>query len=115
MKKTIDTLQKTGFIIEAKTSQLNSNIVLAPKPHQEHITDIDEFIWRFCISYVALNLVTFITSYPILRYDDAFMNEFGTAKYFISIYAYSGYHQIAISVCSIDKTAFSGPGGRKYK
>ena len=115
MQKTIDALRKTGFIIEDKISPWNSNIVLAPKPHQEHITEIDDFIWRFCISYVALNLVTLIISYPIPRCDDAVMNEFGTAKYFILIDAYSGYHQIAMATCSIDKTAFSGPGGRKYK
>ena len=115
MQQTIDALQKTGFIIEDKNSPWNSNIVLAPKPHQENITDIDEFIWRFCISYVALNLVTLIISYPIPRCDDAVMNEFGTAKFFILIDAYSGYHQIAMATCSIDKTAFSGPGGRKYK
>ena len=115
MQQTIDALQKIGFIMEDKTSTWNSNIVLAPKPHQEHITDIDEFIWRFCISYVALNLVTLIISYPIPRCDDAVMNEFGTAKFFILIDAYSGYHQTAMAICSIDKTAFSGPGGRKYK
>ena len=79
MQKTIDALQQTGFIIEDKISPWNSNIVLAPKPHQEHITDIDEFTCRFCISYVALNLVTLIISYPIPQYDDAVMNEFGTA------------------------------------
>ena len=47
MHNTIDALQKTGFIIEDKISPWNSNIVLAPKPHQEHTTDIDKFIWRF--------------------------------------------------------------------
>ena len=115
MQKTIDNLLKTGFIIDDYDSPWNSNIVLAPKPHQEDCTEIDDFVWRFCISYVQLNLVTKIISYPIPRCDDAVMNEFGSAKYFILIDAYSGYHQIKMALCSIDKTAFSGPQGRKYK
>ena len=115
MQKIIDNLLKTGFIIGDYDSPWNSNIVLAPKPHQEDCTEIDDFIWRFCISYVQLNLVTKIISYPIPRCDDAVMNEFGRANFFILIDAYSGYHQIKMSACSIDKTAFSGPHGRKYK
>ena len=35
-----------------------SMIVLAPKPHQEHIDNIDDFIWRLCVSYRGLNSVT---------------------------------------------------------
>ena len=114
MQKTMDTLLKTGFIVDDYFSPWNSNIVLVPKPHQEDCIDIDEFIWRFCISYVQLNLVTKIISDPIPRCDDAAMNEFGTAKYFILIDAYSGYHQIKMAAASMDKTAFSGPQGRKY-
>ena len=58
--------------------------------------------------------MTKIISYPIPRCDDAVMNEFGRAKCLL-IDAYSGYHQIKMSACSIDKTAFSGPHCRKYK
>ena len=115
MQKTIDVLLKSRLIIEDSESSWNSNIVLAPKPHQEHITEIDDYIWRFCISYVALNLVTRVINYPIPRCDDAVMNEFGRARFFILLDAYSGYHQIKMASCSVDKTAFSGPHGRKYK
>ena len=115
MQKTIDVLLKSGLIIEDSESSWNSNIVLAPKPHQEHVAEINDYIWRFCDSYVALNLVTRVINYPIPRCDDAVMNEFGKARFFILLVAYSGYHQIRMASCSVDKTAFSGPHGRKYK
>ena len=35
-----------------------SSIVLAAKPHQEQVTDINEFVWRMCVSYRRLNEVT---------------------------------------------------------
>lgn len=115
MQKTIDNLLSNGLIIQDSDSSWNSNIVLAPKPHQEDITDIDEYIWRFCISYVALNLVTKVIHYTIPRCDDAAMYGFGRAKFFIMMDAFSGYHQIRMALDSIDKTAFSGPHGKKYK
>ena len=83
MQKTIDVLLKSGLIIEDSESSWNSNIVLAPKPHQEYVTEIDDYMWRFCISYVSLNLVTRVINYPIPRCDDAVMNEFGKARFFI--------------------------------
>ena len=53
MQKTIDGLLAQDMIIEDTDSSWNSNIVLAPKPHQGHVTEIDNFIWRFCISYIG--------------------------------------------------------------
>jgi len=35
-----------------------SSIVLAAKPHQEHVIDIKDFVWRMCVSYRKLNSVT---------------------------------------------------------
>jgi len=35
-----------------------SSIVLAAKPHQEHVLDIEDFIWTMCVSYWKLNSVT---------------------------------------------------------
>ena len=115
MQKTIDNLLGNGLIIQDSNSSWNSNIALAPKPHQEDITNIDEYIRRFCISYVALNLVTKVIHYTIRRCDNAAMYGFGRAQFFIMMDAFSGYHQIKMSPCSIDETAFSGPHGRKYK
>eukprot|EP00977_Amphora_coffeiformis_P020518 scaffold8331_cov115-Amphora_coffeaeformis.AAC.1 len=51
-----------------------SQIVLAPKPHQEHVTNIDDFIWRLCVSYRKLNSVTLPYAFLIPRCDEAIEN-----------------------------------------
>ena len=91
--------------------------VLAPKPHQEDITDrmIDEFLWRFCVSYIQLNSITKVIPYPIPRCDDAIQMRIGKAAFKILMDAFSGYHQIEMAAASSSKTAFAGPGGRKYR
>lgn len=42
------------------------------------------------------------------------MYGFGTANFFILFDAYSAYHQIRLSQCSIEKTALYAPHERKY-
>ena len=93
-----------------------SLIVLAPKPHQEHIDDIHDFIWRMCVSYRKLNTVTLPFEYPIPRCDDA-LDDFGDGfgrLWFISIDARQGYHQIVVKKADRPKTAFFGPDHKKY-
>jgi hypothetical protein len=114
MQESIDNLLKLKFIKPDLTSPWGFRITLAPKPHQEDITNIDEFIWRFCINYIYLNRITRPASYPIPRCDDAVMYGFGTATFFILMDAHSGYHQVALSPESMLKTAFFAPHGRKY-
>ena len=46
-----------------------SMVVLAQKPHQEHVTDIMKFVWRMCVSYRKLNAVTKPFQFPIPRCD----------------------------------------------
>ena len=36
-----------------------SSIVLVAKPYQEHIQNIDDFIWRICVSYRKLKPLDF--------------------------------------------------------
>ena len=117
MQSAIDSLLEKSQIAPDTESEWLSKPVLAPKPHQEDITGdkIDDFVWRFCISYIALNQVTKIISYPIPRCDDAVMMGIGNAKYRISMDAFSGYHQIMMEHASSLKTAFAGPNGRKYR
>ncbi len=74
--------------------------LLAPKPHQEHMCDIDKFIWRFCINYILLNSVTKIIAYPIPRCDLAINEEFGLAIFFWLWDAPMGYHQLAVALAS---------------
>jgi hypothetical protein len=117
MQKAIDALLQKEQICADSTSEWLSKPVLAPKPHQDNVLgkDVDNFVWRFCISYIALNQVTKVISYPIPRCDDAVMIGIGRAKYRISMDAFSGYHQIAMEYASSLKTAFAGPNGRKYR
>ena len=46
-------------------------IVLAAKPHQEHVDDLKKCVWRMCVSYRGLNHVTKPFEYPIPHCDDA--------------------------------------------
>ena len=86
-----------------------SMIVLAPKPHQEHVTDINDFVWRMCVSYRKLNAVTRPVKYPIRRCDDAIL-QIGEARFFIKMDLDSGYWQIPVHKDSKPKLAFFGAG-----
>jgi hypothetical protein len=93
-----------------------SLIVLAPKPHQEHIDNISDFVWRMCASYRKLNSVTLPFACPIPRCDDA-IDDFGDGVgrlWFVSLDAYQGYHQIRVCFLDRDKLVFFGPDGKKY-
>ena len=93
-----------------------SMIVLAPKPHQEHITNIVDFIWRLCVSYRGLNAVTLVYTFPIPRCDEAIDNFLPGAGrlYWISIDAKSGFHQIAVRRSDRHKLCFAGPQSQLY-
>ena len=45
--------------------------MLAAKPHQEHIKDIDNFVWIMCVSDRKLNTITKPFEIPIPQCDDA--------------------------------------------
>jgi hypothetical protein len=109
-----DLLQKK-MIIQDVDSPWLSRPILAPKPHQEHITRLEDFIWRFCVNYVPLNAVTKPMAYPIPRCDDAVVYGFGLACFFALLDAYSGYHQIKLSLDASLKTTFAAPDGAKYR
>jgi hypothetical protein len=114
MQQTIIKLLGLGFIKADSKSPWGARITLAPKPHQEDITEIENYIWRFCINYIRLNMVTRPAEYPIPRCDDAVMYGFGEATFFILLDASAGYHQVQLSESSMMKTAFFAPHGRKY-
>jgi hypothetical protein len=71
----INVLLDNGFIRPC-LGPWGSSIVLAAKPHQEDIVNIEDFIWRLCISYRRLNQVTLPFEYPIPRCADA-LDNFG--------------------------------------
>ena len=111
----LEVLKANGWIRQC-FGPWGSSIVLAAKPHQEHIMDINEFIWRMCVSYRRLNQVTLPFEYPTPRCDDA-INNFGDSAgrlYFISLDNKTGYHQIAVRFSDQEKLAFFAPDDSKW-
>ena len=88
---------------------LGSQVVLAAKPHQEHVHDIKKFVWRKCISYHGLNKITKIYKYPIPYCDMAVkISEIGSSKmWIITVDAKQGCHQISVRECDVEKLTFS--------
>ena len=102
--------------IERCAGPWGSMIVLAQKPHQEHVTNIDEFIWQMCISYRKLNSITKPFQFPIPRCDDAItILSWGAGEiWVISLDARQGYHQVAVRKMDREKLAFFAPDDLKY-
>ena len=91
-------------------------VVLAQKPHQEHITDINDFVWRMCVSYRKLNAVTKPFQFPIPRCD-AVIVILGCGAdevWIISLDARQGYHQVSVRKADREKLAFFSPDDLKY-
>ena len=86
-----------------------SIIILAQKPPQESITNIDDFVWRMCVSYRRLNAVTKLFQFPILRCNDA-ITILGTGAgevWVISLDAHQECYQISVRKIDRKKWHFS--------
>eukprot|EP00957_Ditylum_brightwellii_P212190 15367054-Ditylum_brightwellii.AAC.2 len=92
MEAPITALLHGEFIDEIADGEWLSRATLAPKPHQEAVTSIDDFVWCFCVNYIPLNQITKLIAYPIPHCDEAVGIAFGAAKQFILLDAFSGYH-----------------------
>ena len=102
MWKAITALEKVGHIRQIPDGHWLFKAILAAKPHQEHVINISDFVWRFCVNYVPLNSVTCIIAYPISRCDLAVFIEFGDVTWLWLFDAPSGYHQLAVAKSSQD-------------
>ena len=93
----IRSLPKNNWIEECK-GPWGIHILFAEKPHQEHMENIEDFVWRICILYRVLNKVTRPFEYPIPRCDNAIsMIEVGAyVIYIITVDAKQGYHQVIV-------------------
>jgi hypothetical protein len=89
-------------------------VLLAPKPHQEHIKNIDDFIWRFCINYIPLNNVTWVVAYPIPQCSSTIFAEFSMGQCIWMFDTPMGYHQLAVASASQEKLAFQGVDAIKW-
>jgi hypothetical protein len=113
MRKSIAALEKVGQISQIHDGAWLFKALLAPKPHQEHISDIADFVWRFCVNYIPLNQVTKQVAYPIPRCDNAVEIAFcGSWMWMYDMIM--GYHQISVSKESREKLAFQGPDAIKW-
>ena len=85
-----------------------SPIVLAPKPYQEGIIDIEDFVWRMCVFCRGLNKVTHPFEYPIGRCDSAIedLGDTSSTLYFMCLDKAQGHHQIGVE-CRIRTNSHS--------
>ena len=81
MEKAIAKLVELNLCNQIFDGEWLSNPLLAAKPHQENVTDIADFVWRFCVNYIALNAVTKIIAMPIPRCDEAVTMDFGGSRW----------------------------------
>jgi hypothetical protein len=114
MCKCIASLEKLGHIRQIHEGKWQFKAVLAPKPHQEDITDIGDFVWRFCVNFIPLNQITWVIAYPIPRCNSAVHLAFGMAFWYWMWDAPQGYHQICVAKSSQVKLAFAGPDTAKW-
>jgi hypothetical protein len=114
MRKCIASLEKLGHIRQIHGSGWMFKALLAPKPHQEHVKNIDDFVWRFCINYIPLNQITRPVAYPIPRCDSAVHLTFSDGRWMWMWDAPQGYHQIGVERESQEKLAFAGPDATKW-
>ena len=93
-----------------------SMIVLAEKPHQENIVNKAYFIWRMCVSYRRLKVLTKPFQFPISRCDDAIiiLDNGAGSIWIIILDARQGYHQISVRQSDREKLTFFAPDDRKY-
>ena len=77
MEKCISALSKLDQIKQIHCGLWMFKALLAPKPHQEHIVDINDFVWQFCVNYMPLNAVTRVIAYPIPHCDNALKISLG--------------------------------------
>ncbi len=114
MRRCIAALAKVGHIRQITDGQWLFKALLAAKPHQESVYNINNFVWRFCVNYIPLNSVTLQIAYPIPRCDSAVFNELGNGKWMWMFDAPMGYHQLAVEKSSQEKLAFQGVDAIKW-
>ncbi len=114
MRKSIAALEKVGHIKQIHDGQWLFKATLAPKPHQETVRNIEDFVWRFCVNYIQLNQVTKLTAYPIPRCDMVVNMAFGSSMWHWMSDAPMGYHQLLVAPESQEKLAFQGPVAIKW-
>jgi hypothetical protein len=114
MRKCIAALEKVVHIIQIHDGRWLFKALLAAKPHQEHISIINNFVWHFCVNYIPLNQVTKLIPFPIPQCDMAVGMAFGSSKFLWMYDAPMGYQQLSVSPETQEKLTFQGPDVIKW-
>jgi len=80
MRKAIRALEKVGHIHQITDGRWLFKAVLALKPYQECVCHITDFVWRFCVNYAPLTVVTRIIACPIPRCNLLFQKNLAPAN-----------------------------------
>jgi hypothetical protein len=108
MQHCILALAKVGHIRQIMDGSWLFRALLAPKPHQEHVRNIEDFVWCFCVNYIPLNGFTHVIAYPIPCCDSVLFNKFGQGGWMWMFDAPMGYHQLVVALASQEKLTFQG-------
>ena len=100
MRDQVDEMLKANIIRKSR-SPYSSPVILVPKPNGTK---------RMVIDYRPLNNITITQNWPLPLISDI-MDDLAGGKIFSKLDLKSGYWQVAMSECSIEKTAFSTPDG----
>ena len=114
MTEQIEPLDKNQWIRDYKGAW-RSMILIAPKTHQEDVDNINDFVWRLCVSYQGSESCYKSFMFLIPRCADSIEN-FGDSNgimFFITLDARQGYHQISVR-CGIIHTEWVKENVRCY-
>jgi hypothetical protein len=114
MRSAIAALKNVGQKCQINDGCWIFKALLAPKPHQEHLQNIDKFVWHFCGNYILLNSVSRIIAYPILSCNLATNEEFGLGVLYWLFDTPTGCHQLAVTLASQEKLSFQGLDAIKW-
>jgi hypothetical protein len=114
IRKCIAVLERVGQIVQIHDGCWLFKALLAAKPHQEHVSKIEDFVWRSSVNYIPLNQVTRLIAFPIPRCDIAVGMAFGSSQFLWMYDAPMGYHQLLVSPKTQEKLAFQGPDAIKW-
>ncbi|RVW76674.1 Transposon Ty3-I Gag-Pol polyprotein [Vitis vinifera] len=101
IRNEVDKLLEAGFIREVSYPDWLANVVVVPKKEGK---------WRVCVDYTNLNNVCPKDSFPLPRIDQIVDSTSGQGMLSF-LDAFSGYHQIPMSLDDEEKTAFITPHG----
>lgn len=105
INKQIKKMLQDGLICESK-SPWNAPLLIVPKKTKEG----EPQKWRLVVDFRKLNEITISDNFPLPNIHEV-LDQLGKSKYFTTMDLSQGYHQIGMSPCSKELTAFSTPFG----